>query len=525
MADSKNENSSENFADDLDAILNKAEISEKQDNSIDDDDVIDRLLMDDQLSEDQQIESTLEETGSNKIAKKEQKENNADEFEADDLINSIPAEKELEYDEFADEDEFNVDDLLNSVDKETKDEFSEAESVDPIVEDTVFEKTQSEGADDGVDKEDLIEPETMDEGGGSDNKDDLMTNFDISADDDEMYELDENEKALLDLGEQSTEQEVELDNTVEKIEAVAADFQNKLDAQSVITTQTTEDITQANATINELNTRVNQLLTDNDGLSELISVLTATTTAKDASAADEIDTLQKEQRKLRKTLKEGESKVPLITYVVMGVATLALLVAGILGAIGYGAKTDVENLTELVATLEEEIEIITARDSTKSDQKVNSKINALQLNDQGFSEQLAEVNKKIQQPNDLKTVIDDLVVQNDHAQKAIEKLLATVEVLEQQKSIVRTKKKAKKLIAKVEWVVNLVSFKQEWYAKRKAKEFEKKGIPAKVEQVKIKGKQWFRLRVKGFKSKYEAAAYAVKVKKTLNLSSVWVTKA
>ena len=72
MADSKNENSSENFADDLDAILNKAEISDKQDNSIDDDDVIDRLLMDDQLSEDQPIDSTLEETGSNKIAKKEQ---------------------------------------------------------------------------------------------------------------------------------------------------------------------------------------------------------------------------------------------------------------------------------------------------------------------------------------------------------------------------------------------------------------------------------------------------------------------
>jgi cell division protein FtsN len=96
--------------------------------------------------------------------------------------------------------------------------------------------------------------------------------------------------------------------------------------------------------------------------------------------------------------------------------------------------------------------------------------------------------------------------------------------LEGQKKVTRTKRKTKKTVVKAKWVVNLVSFKQEWYAKRKAEEFEKKGIPAKVEQVKIKGKQWFRLRVKGFKSKYEAAAYAVKVKKILNLSSVWVTK-
>ena len=499
MADSKNESSSENFADDLDAILNKADESDKQVGSIDDNDVIDRLLVDDQSSEDQQAEPTLEE----KVSK----------------------EKELEYDEFADEDEFNVDDLLNSTDKETKDQIPETESLEPIVEETISEKIQREEIGEEIDQDDLIESKVKDEAGDADNKDDLMTNFDISADEDEMYELDENEEALLDLSEPSDKQATEPNDTTEKIESIATDLQNKLDAQGVITTQITQDVTQANVTISDLNTKINQLLADNEGLNELISVLTAATTAKDASALDEIDTLQKEQRKFRKTLKESESKVPVMTYIAMGIATVALLVGGILGAIGYGAKTDVENLSELVTTLEEELEIVTAKNSTAGNQEVNSKINTLQLKDQGFSEQLAEINQRVQQPNALKTVVDDLVVQNDHAQKAIETLLATIEVLEQKKSTVRAKKRVKKPIVKVEWVVNLVSFKQEWYAKRKAEEFKKKGIPAKVEQVKIKGKQWFRLRVKGFKSKYEAAAYAVKVKKTLNLSSVWVTKA
>jgi cell division protein FtsN len=76
----------------------------------------------------------------------------------------------------------------------------------------------------------------------------------------------------------------------------------------------------------------------------------------------------------------------------------------------------------------------------------------------------------------------------------------------------------------MQWMVNLVAFKQEWYAQRKAAEFDKKGIPAKVIQVEVNGQTWFRLTVKGFKSKSEAAAYAVKVKKILNLSSTWITK-
>ena len=73
------------------------------------------------------------------------------------------------------------------------------------------------------------------------------------------------------------------------------------------------------------------------------------------------------------------------------------------------------------------------------------------------------------------------------------------------------------------WTVNLISVKQDWYAKRKAKEYAQKGIPAKVSKASAKGGNWYRLSVEGFKSQAEAATYAAKVKKDLNLDSTWVS--
>jgi len=549
--DNKNIGSSENFADDLDSMLNDAESSmDEQDEFIDDDDAIDRLLMDDAFAEDDQVDSLLEESGSG-----QETSNDTDEFDVDDLINSVSTEKEAEVDDFAEddfaeteeleeqqpeisvnkteetvEDEFDVDDLLNSVAAEASDEidvFSEDEpeqgQTAPVKDDVVSENNETEenqeDMEDEFDIDDLIDSESPKKQAASEVGDDkadddfLMADFDISADDEEgLVESDiDEEESHSDLDVSSSEHNEEL--------------HNELNAQAA---QTTQALAQANSAIKKLSAQVSKLGSSNEGLTEQIKEITATTTEKADLAAEEIDTLQKEQRKLRKALKESESKVPVITYVVMAIAILALLVGGGLGAIGFGAQTDVESLAELVATLEEDIEIISAKDSTSDVKEINFKINALEIKDEGLDSQLAELTQEIQKPNTLKTVVDDLAVQNDHAQIAIEKLLASVETLEQQKVIAASKrkvKKAKKVIVKVEWVVNLVSFKQEWYAKRKAEEFERKGIPAKVEKVKVNGEKWFRLRVKGFKSKYEAAAYAVKVKKILNLSSVWVTKA
>jgi cell division septation protein DedD len=73
------------------------------------------------------------------------------------------------------------------------------------------------------------------------------------------------------------------------------------------------------------------------------------------------------------------------------------------------------------------------------------------------------------------------------------------------------------------WGVNLVAFKQEWFAKSKAAEFARLGVFAEVIPVHERNSTMYRLRVGGFKSKAEAFSNADSIKKTLNLDSVWVS--
>jgi cell division protein FtsN len=49
-----------------------------------------------------------------------------------------------------------------------------------------------------------------------------------------------------------------------------------------------------------------------------------------------------------------------------------------------------------------------------------------------------------------------------------------------------------------------------------------KGISIEVIEVDVDDAIWYRLRVNGFRNKEEAASYAARVKKALNLSSVWI---
>mgnify|MGYP000721660345 CR=1 FL=1 len=111
MADSKdkkNDNSTDGFSGDLDAMLSDAESSMNgPDELIDDEDVIDQLLMDDEFLADESIDSTINRSSSNNMAEKKQT-NEIDEFNVDDLIDSASVEQTEEKDEFADEDEFDV---------------------------------------------------------------------------------------------------------------------------------------------------------------------------------------------------------------------------------------------------------------------------------------------------------------------------------------------------------------------------------------------------------------------------------
>lgn len=494
MAESKDDSKdeqSDNFADDLDAMLNDVDTSmDDKEELINDDDAIDRLIMDDDLVSSDEITSTE--------AEQSNIENEAieDEFSEDDLVDEKEPEKEIKTEL----------EIESNDDSNEMDEFAEIDALsddgkNDLVEDEVVENT----------------PETETE--TETDADFLMADFDISSDDDlEIDELSESE-----------ENEEQSSEVVDEVDAVLQnESANENNSGVDVSAEVQKETDKLKLDIDQLREQVSNLVADNDDLNQQLAVIVADISKpKDDAIATDIDALQSEQRKLRKNIKESDAKVPVITYIALGVAILALLVGGGLGAIGYGAKSDTETLAELVTTIEEEVEIISAKDPTADVKKINDKLSLLAAKDDHLNKQLARLEKLIikKETNPLKPVVDDLVEQNDHAQQAIELLLAKVDTLEQGKVRPSRKTKSKKIIPKVKWVVNLVSFKQDWYAKRKAEEFEKKGIFSKVIQVKVKGEKWFRLTVEGFKSKYEAAAYAVKAKKALNLISVWVTKA
>jgi hypothetical protein len=72
------------------------------------------------------------------------------------------------------------------------------------------------------------------------------------------------------------------------------------------------------------------------------------------------------------------------------------------------------------------------------------------------------------------------------------------------------------------WFVNLLSFRQRGDAEQQAFEFMKKGIRTEIIEVEVNKATWYRLRVGGFTRQDQAAAYAQKIKKPLQLNSIWI---
>ncbi len=387
-------------------------------------------------------------------------------------------------------DEKNIDDLLDSIDDESK-----------VQDEKSTESDLSSEPEMESDVEKFVANNESVKNVNEQNSDSIIADFDISSDD-EILESD--------------------NELIEKVQA-ANEGEEEI---NLLLNQSSEEIKKSNIAIDGLNNKVNQLIEDNDSLRNQISVLVAA--ENDGSdMLNSLESLKKQQKSLTRQFKEKGQLSPMLTYAALGLAGFSVLLAGGLGTVGYGAKSDVTELSELVATLDEETDDLIASSSKADIEKLNEKTRLLILKNEKLTEKIDEVKNSIL-TNSLEPIVDDLVENNEQTQQTIGKLQAKVKQLEKRKPVtVKAKSKSRKVnkvVEKSTWVVNLVSFKQEWYAKSKAEEFEKKGVPTDVIKVKVKGENWFRLRVKDFKSKYDAASYAVKVKKTLNLGSVWVTK-
>lgn len=278
---------------------------------------------------------------------------------------------------------------------------------------------------------------------------------------------------------------------------------------------------------------------------DLLMSDSADTTVSGRSSPDQ-ESVTRLQKALRSEFESKAKKIRLFAYIAMGLSCFTLVSAVGFGLMAYSAKKEALRLNELVATLEKAEGQAALQGSGQDLDDIKSAIEQLNQRVDGIMEQLSnnvplsmeagtnEPTEELAAAETEQDMLKDLQSRLDALErkalaiKAIKPEDATAEVI---KPITASVKESKagdskdasgKVNTKADWSVNLVAYRQQWYAESKAAEFGRKGIPVEVVNVKVDNTNWYRLQVSGFKNREEASLYATKVKKTLNLSSVWV---
>jgi hypothetical protein len=74
------------------------------------------------------------------------------------------------------------------------------------------------------------------------------------------------------------------------------------------------------------------------------------------------------------------------------------------------------------------------------------------------------------------------------------------------------------------WVINLISSRDRGYVSRYADGAQAKGIQAEVTNAEVKGREYWRLQIKGFQTMAEAKSFSEPIKEKLGLKDVWIFK-
>jgi hypothetical protein len=74
------------------------------------------------------------------------------------------------------------------------------------------------------------------------------------------------------------------------------------------------------------------------------------------------------------------------------------------------------------------------------------------------------------------------------------------------------------------WVINLISSRERAYVTRYAARAQAKGISTEIINAEVKGREYWRLQVTGFKTMDEAKYFSEPIKEELGIKDVWIFK-
>jgi hypothetical protein len=278
----------------------------------------------------------------------------------------------------------------------------------------------------------------------------------------------------------------------------------------------------------------------------------------DALGIKSISSVISGQKAVKNEISKNDNKIRntnRINHTAIGLGIAALLSSVVMGVIVSNIQSKVSKLTELVSILEEDMSTVAGKNSDMDINNTDPSIDLPNQKAEGLVEHIKELgypqataaiqekkkteitSKKMGLENKLapqKNVIkqsQSLQALPGNTTTAVKKLAPFNKSADLQKNSVpvsenkklsRTTENTTKAKPASGWAVNLTAYEDQTYAKSKAAKLIQKGIPVKVIAVDMNKKTWYQLKVSGFKNKENAALYAAKLKKSLNLNSVSV---
>ncbi len=209
-----------------------------------------------------------------------------------------------------------------------------------------------------------------------------------------------------------------------------------------------------------------------------------------------------------------------LLWIAVGLGGAALVLVLILGVLLLRQGNRVEQLQETVALLEEQAEA-PAEDST-----------ALRAEIAQLNARLDELAQRAQAaPAVDETALAELKAQVARQETALQAIPPRLERLEQSLKAAKARRSAPPSPkatpaskAAAGWYVVIASLSDRQAAEKLRQRYLKQGVKAEIHPVTIKGKRWYRLRVGPFPSQQAAGREAAHLKRTLKLTSAWLSR-
>lgn len=290
-------------------------------------------------------------------------------------------------------------------------------------------------------------------------------------------------------------------------------------------------VVETKATV-DLEAKIEMLMTSHHEIQQQIAVLATQKTEGEPLDKMELLDQQSKDRRERKQLQDllasNQKKSSKLLYGVAGVSLLSLVIGGGLLAYGLGPLSDMRALSAKSLVVDQEIAALkaggTAGAEGESVAQLSEQVKNIRALLTGDKTVLAHGLHAGVSKGDSKAVVSQAT--ETHEPPADQALSDIQSKVDKSIRVIATVNKAGTTSAKKtsgQWVANLLSVRQDGYAKQKATEFAKQGIATVVVPINIKGQTVYILRSNGFATQDQAIAYATQAKKTLNLSSILVT--